>query len=229
MCIRVLFHQTKNGLSGLHGLLHELQRPGGDLLVDGFHALLGQRAGVVDTAVGKAVNHPARAELLLELGVFRVVGVFRLLLGVQVVEVAEEFVEAVIGRQHLVAVTEVVLAELAGDVTERLEQPGDGRVFLLHTFRRTRQSDLGQAGADGRLAGDESGATGRAALLAVPVGEQGAFFGDAVDIRRLVAHHAHVVGADVELADVITPDHQDVGSCLRPAPKAQGWRPLRPR
>ena len=37
----------------------------------------------------------------------------RLLLGVQVIEVAEELVEAMIGRQELVLVAEVVLAELA--------------------------------------------------------------------------------------------------------------------
>ena len=138
----------------------------------------------------------------------------RLLLGVQVVEIAEELVEAVIGRQHLVAVTEVVLAELTRHVAVLLEQPGDGRVFLLHAFRRAGQSDLGQTGAHRRLAGDECGAAGGAALLAVPVGEHRAFVGDAVDVRRLVAHHAHVVGADVELADVVTPDNQDVGFVL---------------
>ena len=36
-------------------------------------------------------------------------------------------------------------------------------------------------------------------------------FGDTVDIRRAVAHLAHVVGADIVLTDVVTPDHQDVG------------------
>ena len=127
------------------------------------------------------------------------------------VEVAEELVEPVGRRQHLVAVAEVVLAELAGHVALRLEQVGDGRVFLLHAFGRARQADLGEAGADGRLPGDERRAAGGAALLAIPVGEQRAFLGDAVDVRRLVAHHAHVVGADVELADVIAPDDEDVG------------------
>ena len=34
--------------------------------------------------------------------------------------------------------------------------------------------------------------------------------GDAVDVGRLVAHHAVVVGADVELADVVAPDDEDV-------------------
>ena len=60
------------------------------------------------------------------------------------------------------------------------------------------------------LAGDESRASGGAALLAVPVGEERAFLGDAVDVGRLVAHHALVVGADVPVADVVAPDDQDV-------------------
>jgi hypothetical protein len=38
-----------------------------------------------------------------------------------------------------------------------------------------------------------------------------AFAGDAVDVRRLVAHHAAVVVADVPGADVVTPDDEDVG------------------
>ena len=156
------------------------------------------------------MDHAARAEVLLELGGLRVVGVLRLFLGVEVVEVAEELVEAVVGRQHLVAVAEMVLAELAGDIAERLEQRGDRRVLDLHALRRARQADLGEAGADRRLAGDEGGAAGGAALLAVPVGEQRALLGDAVDVGRAVAHHAAVVGADIELADVIAPDDEDV-------------------
>jgi hypothetical protein len=39
------------------------------------------------------------------------------------------------GRQVLVAVAEVVLAELAGGVAERLEQLGDGRVLGLEADR----------------------------------------------------------------------------------------------
>ena len=75
---------------------------------------------------------------------------------------------------------------------------------------RARQADLGQAGADRRLAGDEGRAAGRAALLAVPVGEDRAFLADAVDVGRAVAHDAHVVGADIEPADVVAHDEQDV-------------------
>ncbi len=74
-----------------------------------------------------------------------------------------------------------------------------------------RQTDLEQAGTKTDLAGDERRAAGRATLLAVPVGKQRPFLGDAIDVRRLVAHHALVVGADVPVADVIAPDDDDVG------------------
>jgi hypothetical protein len=45
-----------------------------------------------------------------------------------VVEVAEEFIESVRGRHELIAVAEVVLAELAANVAQRLEDVGDRRV-----------------------------------------------------------------------------------------------------
>ena len=76
----------------------------------------------------------------------------RLLLGVQVVEVAEELVEAVRRRQVLVAVAEVVLPELARRVAERLQQLGDRRVLRLKPVLRTRQPDLAQARAVDALA-----------------------------------------------------------------------------
>ena len=60
-----------------------------------------------------AIEHAARAELLAELGVLRVVGMLRFLLGVEVIEVAVELVEAVHRGQVLVAIAQVVLAELA--------------------------------------------------------------------------------------------------------------------
>ena len=85
----------------------------------------------------------------LECRVRGVVGKFRLLFGIEVVEVAEELVEAVRGRQERVLVAQVVLAELAGGVTQRLEQLGDGRVLRLQADVGARQADLGQAGADG--------------------------------------------------------------------------------
>jgi hypothetical protein len=77
-------------------------------------------------------------------------------------------------------------------------------------FLPNRQADFQQPGADRGLPGHESCASGGAALLAIPVGEQCTLRGNAIDIGRLVAHHAVVVGADVELADIIAPDDHDV-------------------
>ena len=120
-----------------------------------------------------------------------------------------------------VAVAEVVLAELAGGVAQRLEQLGDGRVFLLQADRGARHADLGEAGADRVLAGDEAGAPGGAALLRVVVGEGRALLRDAVDVGRAVAHHAAAEVADVPDADVVAPEDEDVrlfrfchGGCL---------------
>jgi hypothetical protein len=49
-----------------------------------------------------------------------------------------------------------------------------------------------------------------ATLLAIIVGEQHPFFGNAVNAGRLVAHHAHVVSADIRPAHIVPPDHQNV-------------------
>ena len=95
------------------------------------------------------MDHAARAEFLFEFRVLRVVGIFRFFFGIEVVEVAEELIETVGGGQHFVAVAEVVFAELSCHVALRLEQGGDGRVFLLHAFGRAGQANLGEAGADG--------------------------------------------------------------------------------
>ena len=156
------------------------------------------------------MEHAARAELLLERRILGIVGQLRLFLGVQVIEVAEELVEAVHGRQVLVAIAEVVLAELAGGVAERLQQLGDRRILRLQADGRAGHADLGQAGADRVLAGDEGGAAGGAALLAVVVGEGDALVGDAVDVGGSVAHLAAAEVADVPHADVVAPEDQDV-------------------
>jgi hypothetical protein len=74
---------------------------------------------------------------------FRILGIvrqLRLFLSVEVIEVAEEFVEAVDRRQIFVAITEVILAELAGGIAERLERLGNrpsaivGSSFCRPTF-----------------------------------------------------------------------------------------------
>src|ERR1043166_1368245 len=101
-------------------------------------------------------------------------------------------------------------AELPGGVALGLEQLGDCRVFLGQPLLRRGQADLQQPGAQRALPGDERGATRGAGLLAIVVGEERTFCGDATDIGRAIAHLAAVVGADVPVADVIAHDHEDV-------------------
>ena len=136
------------------------------------------------------------------------------------VKEAEELVEPVLGGQKFVLVAQVVLAELTGGVAQRLQQLGDGGIFVLQADIGSRHPHLAQAGAEDALAGDEGRTPRGAALLAVTIGEHDSFVGDAVDIRRLVAHHAVAVGADVPHADVIAPDDQNVRflfCCHRPS------------
>ena len=93
---------------------------------------------------------PRGPNLARNLGVLRIVGVLRLLLGIEVVEVAEELVEAVHRRQELVAVAEVVLAELAGGVALRLEQLGDasGPCRTALPARRAGRPSAARCGSD---------------------------------------------------------------------------------
>ena len=65
-------------------------------------------------------------------------------------------------------------------------------------------------GADRQLAGDEVGATRRAARLGVIVGEPHALGGKLVEVRRPARHDALVIGADVEPADVVAHDDDDI-------------------
>ena len=127
------------------------------------------------------------------------------------VKVAKELIEAVHRRQMLVAVAQMVLAELTGHIALGFQKRGDGRVFVAHSLRRPRQANLGEAGPDRRLPGDKSGTACGAALLTIIVGEQGAFLGNAVDVGGAVPHHPIVISADVELADIVAHDDEDVG------------------
>ena len=95
---------------------HVVDGRGRGLVVDRLHALLGERAGILDglladlaearidrgvVLVGRpAPEHAARPELRTVGGVLRIVGQLRLFLGIEVVEVAEELVETVHGRQR---------------------------------------------------------------------------------------------------------------------------------
>jgi hypothetical protein len=67
------------------------------------------------------VDYAAWTVLLPELWILRIVVAFGLFLCVQVIEIAKELVEAVVGRQMFVAVTKMILAELTAGVAEGLQ------------------------------------------------------------------------------------------------------------
>ena len=151
--------------------------------------------------------------VLQVLRIVRMAGVFH---RVEVIEIAEELVEAVHRRQELVLVAKMVLAELAGGVAHcALSAVAIVGACRRQAGRRAGLTDRGHAGADRQLAGDEVGAARRAARLGVVVGEQHALGGDLVEVRRAARHHAAVVGADVPDADVVAHDDDDVRPLLR--------------
>ena len=77
------------------------------------------------------MDHTARAELLAEFRIIRIVLVLGLFLGIEVIEIAEELVKAMHGGQELVAVALVVLAELTGGIALRLQDRCHGHVGFL--------------------------------------------------------------------------------------------------
>jgi len=64
-----------------------------------------------------------------------------------VVKITKELVEAMHGGQKLIAVAEMVFAELSGRISEQFQKLGDGRIFGLQSLRRTGNADFGEAGA----------------------------------------------------------------------------------
>lgn len=69
-----------------------------DSLIHRFHPLAGERPGIFDflaaLAICPSMQHAARTEIFLKLGVLRIVIGLRFLLRVQVIKIAEELIEA---------------------------------------------------------------------------------------------------------------------------------------
>src|SRR6185436_8632749 len=134
----------------------------------------GTEAGILAGRIGRCsytLHHAARTELCPEGWIFRIVGILRLVLGIQMVKIAEEFVEAVHGRQEFVAVAEMILSELSGRIALRLQKLGDGRIFFRQPLLRRGQSHLQKTRPQRTLTGDESRAPRSTGLLSVIVGE----------------------------------------------------------
>ena len=113
--------------------------------------------------------------------------------GVEVVQVAVKLVESVQGRQVLVQVSHVVLAELAGCVALSLECRGEGTRLGGHAHVGPSLTDGCQSSAQRNLARDEAGSARRAARFSIVVGEPHPLAGELVDVGRLARHHALMV------------------------------------
>ncbi|MCY1408761.1 hypothetical protein D9M71_240890 [compost metagenome] len=134
--------------------------------------------------------------------------------GVKVIEITEELVKAVHGGQKLVQVAQVVFAELAGGIAHGLEYGGNGDCLGRNTDWRAGLANGGHAGTDWQLAGDEVGASCRAAGFGIIVGEAHAFVGQGVEVGCSAGHHALVVDTDIGPADVVTHDDNNVGRLI---------------
>src|SRR5215472_1791523 len=206
--------------------LHEVQRRIAELFVHGFHALLWQRAGILNCLFSNfaelrvnrgvilvscfATQHSTRPEFLSERRVFWVVVILRFFLSVEVIEIAEELVEAVDRRQELVSVSKMVLAELPGCVPELFQKLRDGGIFRRKTLLRSGQAHFRQPCSDWALSRDERRTASSATLLPVEVCKYRSFLPDAVDVRSAVSHDTHVVRTDIEPADVVRHDEENI-------------------
>src|SRR5262245_27499778 len=104
----------------------------------------------------------------------------------------------------------MVLTELAGGVALRLEGSGHCDPFVRHTHVRARLADRGQPCPQRDLACDEACPAGRATRLRIVVGESHALRRQFVEVGRLAGHHALVICTNVEPADIVSHDDEDV-------------------
>jgi hypothetical protein len=157
------------------------------------------------------VQHATGTILLQVPGEFvlGVIELFRLFFGVEVIQVAEPFVEPVTGRQELVAVPEMVLSKLRRSISLRLEHFGQCRVTLLNASGRPGNADRSHARTERELAHDERRAPSGTTGLSIVIGKEHPFLRDPIDVG-CVAHHAVGIGADIPHADIISKDDENV-------------------
>ena len=223
-------HPDKERLARLRLALDEISSPLRHVVVDRLHPLPGKWSRVLDRLLADlaesrihsrivrvcrfAVEHAPRTVLFTKGRVLGIVAVLWFFLGVEMIQIAIELIEAVDGRQEFVAVTQMVLAELAGRISASLEHRGDCRIFLLQPECGPRQTDFGQPRSHTVLAGNERRPTRRTALFSVVIRKQHPLAGNAIDIRGPIAHHASRVRAEVRLPDIVTPNNHNVGLLL---------------
>src|SRR5882724_4242990 len=166
-------------------LLDERQGEVANLIIDGLHPFWIKRTGIFDLlftdlaparhhsgvvrGCSPGVDHVAWPNHVQQ--ILRIVRMRRVFHRVEVIKISEELVEAVDGRQELIQIAEMVLAELAGSIALRFKRGSNCASLSWYADLGTRLADRGHAGTDGQLAHDEVCATCRATGLSVIVGE----------------------------------------------------------
>ena len=109
-----------------------------EFLVNRLHTFLCQRAGVLAFLFApfaeawvfargfgggrRTLQNSPRTKARLKRRIFRIIRIFRFVLGVQVIEISEKLVEPVNRRQKLIAVAEMVFAELCRRISGGLSR-----------------------------------------------------------------------------------------------------------
>src|SRR6187200_2117519 len=104
------------------------------------------------------MDNTARSKCFKEFRKFllwRIVIHFRLFFCVEVIKIAKELVEPMIGRQHMVKVAQMVLAELPCSIILFLQQCGYRHYLFIHPDWCARYTYFGQAGAVNTLPSNE--------------------------------------------------------------------------
>ena len=210
------------------GFFNELEGEIADLVVHGLHALGIERAGIFDFLLadwtparhvrcvirvgGPTMHHISGANYVQQ--ILRIVGMRGIFHGIQVIQIAEEFVKSVNAGQEFIFIAQVIFAELTGGVTHPFQNRRNRHSFGGESRWRSGLADGCHASPNREFTGDEVRATRGATRFRVIVGEQHALFCELVEVRSLASHQAAVVGADVPHADVVAHYHEDVGFLL---------------
>src|SRR5262249_51360576 len=157
-CMRVALNQQKNGLfavtcrlmkstaasevsSSIVSMRFRVSGPVSSMVLLADPSPTWLLSGVVGLR-SLAAQDAARSELLPEFRVSWIVEELGLFFCVEMIQVAEEFVEAVHRGQITVQIAEMILPELSRGVAERLERLGDGNVAVLQADRRAWDADF---------------------------------------------------------------------------------------
>ena len=209
-------------------LLDVVDGVGGLLLVESGKSLVGDLAEILGRLAGHAfpfVQVHVFAEDLGELRIIRrepgMEPLVRVVVGIDAGIVGGEIlhlVEAMLDRIGLGLVAQMPFAGEVRRVAVLLKELGDRRRLLAQGVFVARRHHDRQGGADRNASGHERGTAGGATRLAIPVGENGALLGDAIDIRCRMAEAraSSRIATEIIPTGVVGHQHDDVGFHIKP-------------